>query len=118
MIAYWPDGSPAAAVKKIKDWTSYYFPVPPNNAWLFRAIFRDAGCHLYTNRVCRDIVFANRSLLAVHSCHYGQPIFLPKPAKVTDLFTGKVVAAKTDRIDLGKPWYWSGGTNLFRVEYE
>lgn len=118
VIAYWPDGSPAAAVKKMKDWTSFYFPVPPNNAWLFRAIFRDAGCHLYTNRVCRDIVYANKSLLAVHSCHYGQPIFLPRPAKVTDLFTGKIVAARTDRIDLGKPWYWSGGTNLFRVEYE
>lgn len=117
IIATWPDGLPAAAVKKQKGWTSYYFPVPPNNAWLFRGIFRDAGCHLYSNNVCRDIVYANKSLLAVHSCHYGQPIFLPRPAKVTDLFTGRVILEKGDRIDLGRPWSWMGGTYLFRVEY-
>ncbi len=116
-IAWWPDGSPAAAVKKMKGWTSYYFPVPPNNAWLFRAIFRDAGCHIYTSKTCKDIVYANKSLLAVHTCHYGQPVFLPRPAKVTHLFTGKVWAETTDRIDLGRPWHWSGGTDLFRVEY-
>lgn len=118
IIATWPDGQPAAAVKKHDGWTAYYFPVPPNNAWLFRAIFREAGCHIYTNKVCRDIVYANKSLLAIHSSHYGQAIELPGPARVTDLFTGKVVVENGQRINLGRAWHWTGGTFLFHVEYQ
>jgi hypothetical protein len=117
VIANWPDGQPAAAMKQHDGWTSYYFPIPPNNAWLFRAIFRDAKCHIYTENMCRDIVYANQSLLAIHSTHYGQPINLPGPAKVTDLFTGKVIVKNGDRINLGQAWQWITGTRLFRVEY-
>ena len=118
IIAHWPDGSPAAAMKNHKGWTAYYFPVPPNNAYLFRAIFRDAGCHIYTHNTCRDIVYANKSLLAIHSIHYGQPVYLPGPARVTDLYSGNVVVEKGDRINLGRSWHWTGGTYLFRVEYD
>ncbi|MCY2927270.1 MAG: hypothetical protein NT031_17920 [Planctomycetota bacterium] len=118
VIATWPDGEPAAAVKHYKDWTAYYFPVPPNNAYLFRGIFRDAGVHIYTHNTCRDIVYANKSLLAIHSNHYGQPVMLPRPARVTDLFTGQVIGEKIERIDLGRSWQWAGGTHLFRVEYD
>jgi hypothetical protein len=118
IIATWPDGEPAAAVKHYKDWTAYYFPVPPNNAYVFRGIFRDAGVHIYTHNTCRDIVYANKSLLAIHSNHYGQPVTLPRPARVTDLFTGHVIGEKIERIDLGRSWQWAGGTHLFRVEYD
>jgi len=117
VIANWPDGEPAAAMKKHDGWTTYYFPVPPNNAWMFRAIFRDAGCHIYTHGSCRDVVYANKSLLAIHQNHYGQPVTLRGPARVTDLFTDKVVVENGNKINLGKPWYWAGGTHLFRVEY-
>jgi len=118
VIAHWPDGEPAAAMKRHKGWTAYYFPVPPNNAYVFRGIFRDAGCHIYTHNTCRDVVYANKSLLAIHSTHYGQPVALPGPARVTDLLTGAVVLEKGDRIDLGRSWHWTGGTYLFRVEYD
>ena len=118
VIANWPDGEPAAAMKQHKGWTAYYFPVPPNNAWLFRAIFRAAGCHIYTHGTCRDVVYANKSLLAVHSNHYGQQIVLRGPAKVTDLFSGDVVVEKGSKINLGRSWHWAGGTYLFHVEYD
>ena len=118
VIAHWPDGEPAAAMKQHDGWTAYYFPVPPNNAWMFRAIFRKAGCHIYTHNICRDIVYANKSLLAIHSNHYGQPVTLPAPARATDLFTGKVVVENGDRINLGQAWHWTGGTHLFHVEYK
>ena len=117
VIAHWPDGEPAAAMKKHKDWTAYYFPVPPNNASMFRAIFRNAGCHIYTHNTCRDIVYANKSLLAIHTNHYGQPVKLPGPARVTNLFTGKVVVEKGDTIQLARAWQMVTGTSLFRVEY-
>jgi hypothetical protein len=116
-IVNWPDGEPAAAMKKQNGWTSYYFPVPPNNAGMFRAIFREAGCHIYTHRTCRDILYANKSLLAVHTNHYGQPVTLPHPARVTNLFTGKVVVEKGNTIKLARAWQMVTGTSLFRVEY-
>lgn len=77
-----------------------------------------AGCHIYTHNSCRDIVCANNSLLAIHSIHYGQPVNLPAPARVTDLFTGQVVMEHGTRINLGQGWQWLGGTHLFRVEYD
>lgn len=118
VIATWPDGEPAAAMKKHDGWTAYYFPVPPNNAYLFRGIFKNAGCHIYTHNTCRDVVYANKSLLAIHSNHYGQLVVLPRPARVTDLYTGHVLVEKGTRINLGRSWQWGGGTYLFRVEYE
>jgi hypothetical protein len=118
VIAQWPDGYPAAAMKRHDGWTAFYFPVPPNNAWMFRGILREAGCHIYTHGTCRDVVYANRSLLAIHSSHYGQPVTLPSAARVTDLFTGKVVVDNETRINLGRSWHSTGGTHLFRVEYD
>ena len=117
VIACWPDGEPAAAVKKNDGWTTYYFGVPPNDAYLFRGIFRDAGCHIYTHNTCRDIVYANKSLLSIHSTHYGQPVRLLRPARVTDLYSGQVIVENGDTINLGRSWQWNGGTHLFRVEY-
>lgn len=116
-IANWPDGAPAAAMRKHDGWTSYYFPVPPNNAQLFRAIFRNAGCHIYTSPICHDVLFANKSLLALHTNHYFQPVTLPRPARVTDLFTGSVVVEEGTQLPTGRPWHWTGGTNLYHVEY-
>lgn len=118
VIAHWPDGAAAAAMRKHDGWTSYYFPVPPNNAQLFRAIFRDAGCHIYSSGLCRDVVFANKSLLALHTNHYFQPLTLPRPARVTDLFSGQVVTDKGTQVPTGRPWHWTGGTNLYRLEYQ
>jgi hypothetical protein len=118
VIAHWPDGYPAAAMKGHDGWTAFYFPVPPNNAWLFRAILREVGCHLYTHATCRDVVSANKSLPAIHSSHYGQVVMLPSAGRVTDLFTGKVVVERGNRINLGQAWHSAGGTHLFRVEYD
>jgi hypothetical protein len=117
VIAYWPDGAAAAAMRQHDGWTSYYFPVPPNHAQLFRAIFRNAGCHIYTSGICRDVLYANKSLLALHTNHYFQPLTLPRPARVTDLFNGTVVVEKGMQVPTGRPWHWTGGTNLYHVEY-
>ena len=116
-ILYWADGEVAAAMKKHDGWTAYYFPVPPNNAYLLRAIFRNAGCHIYTQNTNRYVVYANRSLVATHTNHYDHPIILPRPAKVTDLFSGQVMADKGCRVHTARAWSWMGGTRLFRTEY-
>ncbi|MCY2927136.1 MAG: hypothetical protein NT031_17225, partial [Planctomycetota bacterium] len=118
IIARWPDGEPAAAVREHPGWRAYYFPSPPNNAQILRAIFRQAGCHIYNAGLCRDVIYANKSLLAVHTNHYFQPLTLPAPARVTDLFSDTVVVEHGTQIPTGRSWHFGGGTNLYRVEYD
>jgi hypothetical protein len=110
VLAYWPDGAPAAAVKRTPGFTSYYFPVSPNNPDLFRTMCRDAGCFVYSTN--NDVLFANKSLLALHFVDCIQPVILPKACKVTNLFTGEVVADN-------KKWFYprgDGGTHLYRLQ--
>ncbi len=107
-------GRPAAAVKEFKRWRSIFFPMPPNNADLFRSIARTAGCHIWTDARC--VIFANRSLLAVH----GHPtndatrICLPEAMTVTDLFSGEVVAQHADCFVI--PHTMGNTTPLYRLD--
>lgn len=117
-ILHWADGTVAAAMKKHSDWTSYYFPVPPNNPYVFRAIFRGAGCHIYAKDTVRYVFYANKSLLATHTIHYDHSIVLPRPARVTDLFSGQVMVESGTEIVTARAWQWMGGTRLYRVEYK
>ena len=61
VLACWPDGAPAAAVKRTAGFTSYYFPVSPNHCDLFRTMCRDAGCFVYSTN--NDVLFANGDML-------------------------------------------------------
>ena len=71
---------------------------------------RDAGCFVYSTN--NDILFINRSLLALHVVDCIQPLDLPKPCKVTNLFDGQVIADKAARfMPRG-----SGATHLYRLE--
>jgi hypothetical protein len=71
---------------------------------------RDAGCTVYSTN--NDILFGNRSLLAVHFSDCIQPIRLPKAKKVTNLFTGEVVLESgTLLVPKG-----DGATHLYRLE--
>jgi hypothetical protein len=110
VLAYWPDGAPAAAVSRHEDYTSYYFPVSPNDPDLFRTMCRDAGCFAYSTN--NDILYANRSLLAAHFVDCIQPITLPEPRKVTNLFTGETI------LDFGTHFMprGDGATHLYRLE--
>ena len=109
VLAYWPDGAPAAAVKRHVGFTTYYFPVSPNDPDLFRTMCRDAGCFVYSTN--NDILFANRSLLALHFVDCIQPITLPQAHKVTNLFTGKTVLENgVTLVPRGK-----GATHLYRL---
>ena len=110
VLAYWPDGRPGAAVKRGKDYTAYYFPVSPNQPDLFRTICQNAGCFAYSGN--NDILFMNRSLLAIHVVDCIQPIRLPKPRNVTNLFTGEVIGKNTTQfMPRG-----GGATHLYRLD--
>ncbi len=58
---------------------------------LLRELARWAGCHLFCER--DDIVYANRSFLAVHARESGGRTFrLRRPADVVDCYSGEVLA--------------------------
>lgn len=75
------------------DYAMVWSVALPLPAALFRACARYAGSHVWTDR--DDVIFASENLLAVHSMKAGPlTVRLPGPRRVTDLLTGKAVAAK------------------------
>jgi len=55
---------------------------------LLRGIARRAGCHLFSDS--DDIIYANRSFLAIHTGTAGKRTFhLRRKADVVDVFSGK-----------------------------
>lgn len=107
-------GGPGAVVKEFGDWRSIFFAAPPNHTALFREIARTAGCHLWTES--GRVVFANRSLLAVHLTSGSEitPLLLPEPMTLTDLITGEVVARQATRFTPADTWWDT--TLLYRME--
>ena len=116
VLAHWPDGAPAAAVRSFNDWTAIFFPVPPDNAEFLRRVFETAGCHAYSRT--GEVIFANRSLLSVHMIGEANPVCLPEPRRVTDLFTGQVVLDGGRRFLPQRPRVFGmpGTTRVYRLE--
>ncbi len=87
-------GRPAMAVREFKNWRSIYSPAPVNHADIFRAIARSAGCHIWVDS--SRVIFANRSLLAVHIDPSSDPVMvnLPCPMKVTEVFSDRLISPK------------------------
>jgi hypothetical protein len=83
-------GQAGLVVKEFGDWTSVYSAAPVLPHDLLRALARQAGVHLYAP--AGDVVYANRSLLAV-SVNEGGPrtVTLPRPADVFDLYADREV---------------------------
>jgi len=105
-------GRPAACVKEFGNWRSVFFGVPPNNTPILRAIARTAGCHVWYE--ADAVVFANRSLLALHRNNYPYRVYLPRPMTVTDLFSGTTVAR--DALSFVPPGTWGTVTDLWRLQ--
>ena len=56
-------------MKRFPGWTSVYLGSPAANAGLLRAVARAAGTHRYVDG--DDIVYANRSFVAIHTREVG-----------------------------------------------
>lgn len=90
---------PGLVVKRMPGWTSIYSSAPILPAALLRNIARAAGVNIYD--AGNDVVYANANFLGIYSPQGGRrTIRLPRPAKVVDLLTGRVVAGRASRIPL------------------
>ena len=90
-----------------------YCAQPQLPAQLFRNLAKLAGVHQYIETP--DVVWANKSMLAVCVDQPGKrAIKLPRPAKVTELYSNKVISAepvKTFTVDFPE-----NATLLFRLD--
>jgi len=73
----------------------------------------DAGAHIYSDNK-NDVVYANKSFLAIHSISKGKRIIsLPYKANVYDLFDNKCVAENAKSFEL---YFKKPDTKLFNIE--
>ncbi len=106
------NGRPGLVVRRFEGWTSAYSSAPALPTALLRSLARAAGVHLYTEDDV--VVYANRSLLAVNVNEGGpRTIRLPRPARVTELFSGKVLGEGLREFTTEIP---ATGTLLFHLE--
>jgi len=83
-------GAPSIVMRASKRATDVWIGSVMAPAALLRALGRRAGCHLYCD--ADEIVYANRSFLAIHTGTAGERTFhLRKPADVTDALSGRVL---------------------------
>ncbi|MFO7976297.1 MAG: hypothetical protein R6V12_16880 [Candidatus Hydrogenedentota bacterium] len=101
--------------KQMNEWTSVYAPQPNLSGTVLHDLARKAGVHVYSD--AQEPLYANAQFLAVHSLDGGDRTYrLPrKSTRVTELFSGRVVAENTDTLTdrLDAP-----ATMLYRLELE
>jgi len=102
--SYLQGGQPAFAVKRFPEWTSVYLGSPAANAGLLRAVARAAGAHRYVDG--DDIVYANRSFVAIHTREAGQrTVCLRAPSDAYEVFDDQLLAQGVKQFDLHIPAY-------------
>jgi len=69
VLATYPDGSAAVAMRHTSNGTSLFVGVPALTSDLLRMAARKAGVHLFTETDCN--VYANGPFLALHACQDG-----------------------------------------------
>ena len=93
VVAVYPDGRPAIAARPYDNWTAVYCAQSQLPAQFIRNLGRIAGIHQYIDTP--DVVWANQSMLAVCVDKPGERIiWLPRAAKVTELYSNKVISAE------------------------
>lgn len=87
ILATYPEGSPAVAMRKTAHGHSLFIGVPGLTAELLRLAARRAGVHLYTQTDCN--VYSNGPILALHAAQDG-PVALDtgRRAPVYDALSG------------------------------
>ena len=111
ILATYPDGSAAVALRQTRDGQSLFVGAPGLTSELLRLAARKAGVHLYTQTDCN--VYANGPIVAVHASQDG-PIALDTGhrGQVTDAMTGDLVGSGP-RVELSMK---KGDTRVLRCK--
>ena len=85
--------------REMDGWRSVYSPRPNVPADVLRKLAREAGAHIYCD--LEEPLYANGRMIALHTIVGGpRTVVLPKKCRrVTELFSGRVVAENADRFE-------------------
>jgi beta-galactosidase len=90
VLAAYPDGSPAVAMRRDASGVSLFVGVPGFTSELLRIAAREAGVHLFSQTDCN--VYANGSFLALHASRDGNvELDTGKPGEIRDALSDQVV---------------------------
>lgn len=112
LARYEDGGEPAIAARRFADWRSLYVGSPGGlGPGLLHNAAQWAGAYVCTSP--GDAVYMNARFLCVHGVQGGQRTFrLPRPATVTDMLTGRVLARDAGMFTTVVPLQ---GTRWFRL---
>jgi hypothetical protein len=111
---------PSIVVRPSAEATDVWIGSVTAPADLLRSIARRAGCHLFCD--ADEIVYANRSFLAIHTAKAGTRQFqLRRPADVVEVFSGQSLGTGVTRFADTIPafrtrLYFLGSANQWRAE--
>jgi hypothetical protein len=106
-----PDGRAGLVIKPQSGWTAVYSAAPLLPAALLRRIAGLGGVHQYIES--EDVVWASREMLAVSVFQPGKRrITLPRPARVWDLYSGRLIAESADSFEVS---FAPRATRLFTI---
>jgi len=107
------DDTVVAAMKRdVSGTTHVVYNLPILNSSFLRALARQAGCHLFTER--DDVVYASRGLVLLHAAYSGvHKLALPRDADLFDLRRNRPVTVKDHHIVLRLK---RGETRLYRLQ--
>ena len=103
---------PGLVVKNINGRNSVWCSAPLLNADLVRNIAREAGVHVYSEN--HDLIYANSRYVSITSANEGKTkIHLPGKHKVSDVFTGEMMAENSDFIEYNAKQF---ETRIFQLD--
>jgi len=106
-------GEVAFALREHESWRSVYVSMLNFGPQLLRNLTRYAGAHVWCDS--DDVVYANSSMVCLHTASAGhKTITLPRPAVVTDLWTGERSREPVERIEFDTSAY---RTHAYHTEY-
>ena len=90
VLATYPDGSAAAALRRSADGASIFVGAPGLTSELLRAAARAAGVHLFTETDCN--VYASGSFVVLHAAQNGSvELDVGRRGPISDVLTGSEV---------------------------
>lgn len=105
--------SVVAAMKRDATGTTHVaYNLPILNTVLFRALAREAGCHLFTET--DDVIYASQGLILLHAAYSGtHRLFFPRKGRVFDLIGNESVPLRNRQLTLELK---RGETRLYRLD--
>ncbi len=100
-------GQPGAVVKRYPSWNSVYSAAPHLNPAMIRGIAKLAGIPVYSED--DQPIYIGPNTIGLHGSSTAErTVVLPKPAKVTDAFTGAVIGEDLTRFTVKIGQYDTG----------